>query len=163
MRNGADIGFPAQIGDVDAGPAPRHQDAVDFLPDPLEKFEILFQGKVFVVVFAHVVWRRGDHQVDALVRDFRGLRRIQQDRVEEFRRHRIFDILAGLGRGNLGVELAGIESRGVVGYSSRGAEGAGAGLLFGGIIFHSRGKSPMSLILPWFIQALYGRILYCGT
>jgi len=49
------IGFAAQIGNVDAGPAPRHQDAVDLLPDPLEKFEILFQGKVFVIVFAHVI------------------------------------------------------------------------------------------------------------
>ena len=62
--------------------------------------------------------------------------------VEEFRRHLIFDILAGLGRGDLGVEFAGIEGRGVVGYSSRGAEGAGAGLLFGGIIFHIRGPVP---------------------
>ena len=81
--------------------------------------------------------------MDAVVRDFRhGLGRFGQDGVQEFRRHRIFDILAGRGRGDLGVEFAGIEGRGVVGYSSRGAEGAGAGLLFSGIIFHIRGAGP---------------------
>ncbi len=99
--------------------------------------------------------------MDAVVRDFRhGLGRFGQNGVQVFRRHLIFDILAGPGRGDLGVEFAGIEGRGIVGYSSRGAEGAGAGLLFSGIIFHIRGPSPMSLILPWFIRALYGRIIH---
>ena len=37
-----DIRFAPQVGDVDAGPAPRHQDPVDLPPDPVEKFEILF-------------------------------------------------------------------------------------------------------------------------
>ena len=73
--------------------------------------------------------------MDAVVRDFRhGFGRLGHHRVEEFRRHLVFDILAGLGRGHLGVEFTGIEGRGVVGYSSRGAEGAGPGLLFSGII-----------------------------
>jgi len=81
--------------------------------------------------------------MDAVIRDFRhGFGRFGYNGVEEFRRHLIFDILDGRGRGGLGVEFAGIEGRCIVGYSARGAEGAGPGLLFGGIIFHIRGRIP---------------------
>ena len=64
------IRFAPQVGDVDAGPAPGHQDPVDLLPDPAQKSEIFFQGHVLVVLFPDVIRRRGHHQVDAVVREF---------------------------------------------------------------------------------------------
>ena len=65
------IRFAPQVGDVDAGPAAGRQHPVDLPPDPAQKLQVLFQGGVLVVLLADIIGRRGHHQVDAVIRQFR--------------------------------------------------------------------------------------------
>ena len=61
------VGLAAEVGQVEADPATRYQHPQHFPHDSAEKGPVLGEGKVFVVVLADVVGRRGYHQVDAAI------------------------------------------------------------------------------------------------
>ncbi len=117
-----DIGFAPQVGNVDAGPAARHQDPVDLLPDPAqESRDILPESNPrrslcprYTAGEVTIRWTLWSGSSAMASEDFAKIV------FRIFRRHRIFNILADPGRGDLGVEFAGIEGRGIVGDAAPG-------------------------------------------
>jgi hypothetical protein len=56
-----DVGFAAQVGDVDAGPPAVDEDAVGLGEDAVEHLEVLFEAQIGVVFFICIIRRRRDH------------------------------------------------------------------------------------------------------
>ena len=76
--------------------------------------------------------------MDAVIRQFRHLfRGFAENPIQMFHGDRVLLVGNLLFLGRLGIEFTGIKRRGIVGDAPRGAEGAGAGLFFGRIDFHS--------------------------
>ena len=145
VRVQRDVRLAPQVGDVDAGPAARGQDAAHLAPDAAQKGQVLVQAEVFVIGLADVIGRRGDHQVDAAVRQVGHLfRRGAKNLVQAFRRQQVFDVFDSLLLRLIVIQAAGVERRRVVADSPRRTEGAGGGFLHrrGGAAFGHRLSHP---------------------
>ena len=98
-----DVGFAADVGDVDAGAAAGHEEAAGLLPGALQQFAVLGQGEVLVVVFADGVGRRGDHEMDAAGREAIAIggrdAGVEQDLVDEVRGQGVLGVGGGLAFG----------------------------------------------------------------
>ena len=120
------VGPPAQVGDVDAQTAARHQDPVGLRHHPLEQAPVVREGEVLVVLLADVVGGRGDGEVDGAVRQLlHTLAGVGEDAVSDVGWQgslAVLHVLLGL---RVRVESPAVEGGGVVAYAPRRAEGAG--------------------------------------
>nr|QNO49653.1 hypothetical protein BGOHJMDD_00003 [Methanosarcinales archaeon ANME-2c ERB4] len=65
-----DVWLPAEVCNVDTGASARHKDSMNLTPYSLQKFPVVFESQVLVVLFSDVVRRRGYHQMDAAIWQF---------------------------------------------------------------------------------------------
>jgi hypothetical protein len=52
-----EVGFAAEIGYVDAGASPWHEDTVSLMPNRVQQLKIVIQAQILVILFLGIIGR----------------------------------------------------------------------------------------------------------
>ncbi len=123
-----DIGLAAQVGYIDARPSTRHQHPVSLLPDSEEQVKVVFQTKVFIIIFLGVIGWGGYHQVHGGIRQARHrLAGLAVDPVKDILRDGVLEVFDFFTLIQLSIHPALVKAGGIVAHMAGSAKGAGFG------------------------------------